>query len=307
MFCQSCGTKNPDGVRYCAGCGRPMLYPGNTATPAQMQTDVPRVPNITPQMRQKWKADVDAGVCRVFSSPLMLVAILFFTIAQALNVLSLTDKSEAMLLVEQYIGNLAGGADDLILLVQLVSLLPGLLMALALWLIWIGGQNPSGKSLQSTGLTIIYVIEVISCVLINMMFVLLLLSLVGAISAVNRFVGSSDGASVLLLLMFVVGIFALVNLYYFKIFSTISRVQNTLRKSTPDSGISGFVGVMCIVFGALSLLSGLFNGDWVALAQSVANILFGSLIFVYKGTMEQLERARRMDVFGAAPYQYPMW
>ena len=84
-------------------------------------------------------------------------------------------------------------------------------------------------------------------------------------------------------------------------------MQKTLRTSIPDSGVSSFLGVMCIILGAVTLLSGLVDGDWVALAQSVANILFGSLIFVYKGTMEQLERARRMDVFGAAPYQYPMW
>lgn len=329
MFCKDCGAQLGSNSHFCPNCGSAQAV----TPPAQPVTPPAQPANFADKVRATAK--------KVGSSPLFLIATICFTLVQLLGLLTLmptgnTFETYSDIFAEfGFVGlELLAALDDLSLVTDTISMIPGILIAIGLWITY--GTCVSRKTTVNTaGLTMIFVVNLvelaISCLALLAAAIPLAALLVGAD---QLFDAGEDFVEMIVLtfgLIFLV-VFAFVLVYYIKVCTTVSNGRNTLKTGVPNKRASRFVGVMCYISGALLFLSGigslfstgimsldsfyddslsyvlpstLFLSGISTLLTAATQILFGVLIFSYRSKMAVLETEERMNTFKTLSYAEP--
>ena len=330
MFCKECGTQLADNSRFCPQCGC-------------VQSVMPPAESVAPptQSPKSFGDKVISTAKKVGSSPIFLIATICFTAVQLLNLLSINSintlfQAYSDLFAEfgQYGWAMMEALNKLSSGISLVSMIPGFMVAAALWRIY--GSCASRKPTVNTfGLSVIFVINLVQMVF-ACLFLLGIFVLMGVLyfSADDLFGADAEMMEIFFLIMaaVVLVIFVCTLIYYSKICHSISNVRSTLKTGVPNKKVSRLVAIICFISGGSMVINGvdsLFSAGMTALGSlyeesvyyplasvftlsgisslltAVAMILFGVTIFSYRSKMKLLEAEERILSFQTLSYAEP--
>lgn len=349
MFCPRCGAQMAQGVRFCTNCGNalnqapaaPVYQPASQPAPRPAPQPVPQPAYYAPPVMQQpvrepsFADRVRDAVRKFGGSPLFLVVAICYTLVQLYSLLTIGSVGSSLYdtlypilrelgMSAREIRNMLSGIQDTSGIASLLGMIPGILIMSGLWAIY-GSSHSHTKKTGTAGLTMIQVVMILELIGIGIVMAIILLPLLVAIIEAGSH--SSDLASaamtgLMIAFVIVAAITAFVFVYYIKICTTISKVKNTLRTGVANRRVSGFVAVMCFIFGGITVISSFVGlipllesryvsssmlirgalGTLSSLLGAAAQILVGVLIFMYKSRMAQLEQG---DVPPAPVYAQP--
>lgn len=284
MFCSKCGAKNPDGVKSCTGCG---------AVLDQSQTPAPNMDG--------WEGEFRKSLQKMILSPLVLITIICYSVIQAFHVLAIVDLQDSIDAVYDGLGMNAYAMElispefyDVLKIAVLVWMLTGIVTAVGLWVVYVGAIGKSGKRVQTTGLSIVYVVQTGVYVLLNLALCYIIYMCIMFLSDWRQYHGRYTGIPIMefpMQFIILISVIVFLDVVYFKLLKSIRRARDTIYSAVPDEDISGLVGMMCMFFGALIGMAGVIG--WIefntlTVMQTVTNILFGFVIAQYKDKMYDL-------------------
>ena len=311
MFCPNCGAYLNDGTRFCSKCGSAQTV----ASPVQVRYAQPAPSPLAggnPRAEQ-----VRNAVRKLGGSPLFLIVCICYTLAQLIALVNLFVPNDLFAslypLLRQMgmsyrdIQDILAGASASSGIAGFLGMIPGILIMSGLWMVY-GTCISRNNRLGTGGLTMIQVINILYLVFFGLGILILLIVLLIAVAATGSLGGygndmaNAAGIGMLVAFFLIAGIAAFVFVYYIKILTTISKVKETIRTGIPNRKVSGFVAVVCFIFGGFSVLSGLISTAGLVFASlstiltilssllsGALMILIGVLIFLYKSKMRQLE------------------
>lgn len=161
MFCNACGHPNPDGSSFCSSCGKPI----NSISPApvRQQNSSPQFAAAssrngtanTQKTEDKRPAEIFSELFRrswreLATSPFALVLIITYSVSVLLSAIELQSLFEDLDGLTELLGVLSFFGSDLfekldtsLTLIQLLISTPGILTALALWLLYADARDLS--------------------------------------------------------------------------------------------------------------------------------------------------------------------
>ena len=294
MFCNQCGTEIIGSNRFCSNCGAAVQQV--TAAPASRPAAT--VPEKTwPEVfREGWRGFV--------ASPLVLVMIICFSVVQLLNLFTMDSAMDAL--------NILGGAGSSgmeaamnvitskLKNLGVLMLLPGILMAIGMWMVYIDSSNHSMEPIRTGGLTLIqtvFILELASLVFL-MIFALATLSTLESQLGISD---SSSASSVLSTLRTtIVVVLILVAVVFGLVITMLAKMRQTAVDCDPQgTGLVYAMGILTIISGVISVIS-LFSSDLTlaGVANCAYTLLLGIVLCKYKHVMEDLEYIYRTRDFG---------
>lgn len=247
-------------------------------------------------------AKVLETVKTVGTSPLFLIAVILFSVSVLLSFInSLIPSVQA----PEYISELADlfemfdmgdildelyeSAGSVSIVSAVTGIIPGALLVTGMWMTYTFLMR--GR-MQTSGLTMIKVIVIIDLVALSVVLGLVELILVFALTVASG-LGNADEAAIVIgvLIIVLAAAMALLIVYYAKLNKTINVVKSTVVTGIPSDRVSPYVAIFNFVSGGISALASLtsFNSGVLdaisSFCSSVAIILFGAVILVYRGRM----------------------
>lgn len=293
MYCPNCGGANAPTNNNCTHCGA--VLPAEHYTPSRVEvlsrrihTDAPAGMSLADHERL-----VHSRVREVATGPVFLVAMICYCASVLFQLIAFAETS----IVSQLSATLSqlgissselDGLGDFLTILQFICMLPGILTAAGLVMVFVSAQNAgSTGKISSSGLTIIHVLQIISLVLVSVVAGLGLLALFGALGAASDYYGVEDVISTTIFIYILIMGFSITYLSF--IVRSVSAAKRTLETGIADTGVSVFVGVMCCISGGFTILGMLSDGiDLASLLSGVATLLFGVVIFLYKSAMSSV-------------------
>ena len=263
------------------------------------------------------------------SSPMYLIAAIAYSVALALQLLVLDGGAVDM-------GQLMPGGSEIVYQIsqgigQLIGSVPSILIAIGLWLMYAQCVSDKEEAMRTGGLSLMKASTIVSLVL---MCIALGLALLGGLIVLILFsqlqgelvpyfeeligeeLGAAAGAIGVAFVAIVIGVVVLVAAVYIVYQAMVIKSINTVRKTAttgvPSDRVSGFVAVVNIIAGAISVIS--FLGgikDWqygfgavadslASICSGVAMILFGILLMNYRKEMRAIMRQQPVTLNPAA-------
>lgn len=335
MLCKDCGAQLAEDARFCPNCGS-----AQTVTPPAQTVTPPAEPvNIADKVRATAK--------KVGSSTAFLIATICLSFVQVLELFALTPTGGIFNIYNGIIPELSiinrnplATLENLSLATDIIGMIPGLLIILGLWITFFSCASRKFK-VNTSGLTLIFVVNLVQLVFTCLALLSALLTLVAIYAGEYKLLLDKDFIEAVTLTVGIVLliIFIFVLVYYIKLCTTISNIRSTLKTGVPNKKASRFVAIMCYIGGGICLLSGIF---WLlsagastlesiyadnaisgvlayvayisavtSLLTAVAQIIFGALIFTYRRKMKALEEEDRLTTFQtlshAEPYTAPVY
>lgn len=313
-FCQNCGTELTNDAAFCQNCGVPAHKEQQSAQPQPQPQPQPQY-NYVPQPRYTAAPATPAIAVlkKVASSPLCLTGIIAFTLTLVLNLINAMSVGNIINTIIGNLYNLAYSLDSYELyemlemitpyingglissgagIVSFFSMLPSILIAVGLWLIFAAAINKKTSGFSTTGLTIIKVITII-----NLVFCSIGYGLSGVILLIFACILAAEGipAALIIMLIFILifaGAVALSIIYYAKTIKSLNSAIGIAANTNISAYASSYVGVICwiaAITGLFSIITAFgFAGKLSALCSCVASACFGMLIFKFKGQMNML-------------------
>lgn len=334
MFCKDCGAQLADDARFCPHCGSAQAV----TPPAQTVTPPAEPVNIADKVRATAK--------KVGSSTAFLIATICLSFMQVLELFALTPTAGIFNMYNGIIPefsiinqNPLVCLENLSLATDIISMIPGLLIILGLWITFFSCASRKPQ-VNTSGLTMIFVVNLVQLVFTCLALLAAMIPLAVAYTDADAlsdtlFLADDDIIETIALAsgLVILVIFAFAVIYYIKICTTISNIRSTLKTGVPSKKVSRFVAIMCYISGAGCLLSGIFwllsagattleriyadnaiSGtlSYVAYISAVtslltaaAQIIFGALIFTYRRKMKTLEEEDRLTTFQTLSYAEP--
>ncbi len=179
----------------------------------------------------------------------------------------------------------------------ILSMLPTILVAVGMWMVFVSAKNRTAPSMKTSGLTMIKVINIINMVAVDIVYALLLIACIVGMVAAGSYAEEELTIVMAVVLILLIGIAVLVNLYYGKINKTINTMKSVITTGRPSDQVSGFIGVMCYISAVLSIISvisslvalsipGLLNNG----AMAVSLFCCGNIIFQFRNEMRRLSQ-----------------
>lgn len=166
-----------------------------------------------------------------------------------------------------------------------ISMLPSIVIAIGLWVTVSTGKNKHSNTMSTGGLTAISVIYIISLI-----FACLPVVLVTALFAIV--VAGAELPWWIILIPLV--ILAIIIVYYMLIIKSVSSCKRSIYSGQAIGNASALIGVLLFISGFFQIISGVLSivifglGYTVsAVLTAITNILFGVLIFKYRGIMNR--------------------
>lgn len=325
MFCKDCGAQLADDARFCPHCG-------------SAQAVTPPAETIAPPAEPVNTADkVRATAKKIGSSTAFLVATICLTFVQLLNVLCLSTAGNSFGaygdLFTMAGQEMLGSLESLSPVTDIVSMIPGILITLGLWITFFSCARRKAK-VNTSGLTVIFVVNLVQMVISCLVLLFSLIPLIAIYTGAYKLIIEEDlvetitlaAGSVLLI------IFVFVLIYYIKVCTTISNIRSTLKTGVPNKRVSRFVAIVCYIGGGILIMSGIssllsagvmsldgyydssfsytlpsyiFFSAISTLLTAAAQIIFGALIFTYRRKMVALEEEDRLTTFQTLSYAEP--
>ena len=164
----------------------------------------------------------------------------------------------------------------------LLGQLPGILVAIGLWMLYVSASDTSGAPLKTAGLSLIRGVQIFQLVVLGLMVLLLILSFFVMMAATGFYDMTSVIPVVLLFLVLVAVILGLVGFYYARLIATINGFRRTIWTGQAQGPVSLFVAVISALGGVLPLFGVLLGEVFASLASiggAVAGIAFAILLF----------------------------
>ena len=189
-----------------------------------------------------------------------------------------------------------------IMIISAVCVIPDIILAIGVWLIYSAAAKRSIRSIKTTGLTIIKVITIIKFV-ICMIFFAAMLIIFGFV-AVIIFTGSqgiisadteiSKAAAVIFLAVTAL-LCAVFVIYYVMLIKSLTTIKRTVSSGRPSAKVSVYVAVLSFLFAvcfAASVVAFLrLESIFMAISgglHAVSFILFGVFLLVYKSRLRSM-------------------
>lgn len=326
MFCSKCGAKLAEGTSFCPECGTPVNQQSTAASGTYSQNSANNgAPvyaynqhgsysyNGNPQRQTAANAAGNPlfGIIKSLgSSPLFAVCASLFTFSLLLSFwYAVGGQNQIVATVYRMIDQFGYGEYFLYYLNPIstainayafISLIPGILVAVGLWMTFASAHNKYQPSVKTAGLTIIKVINCInlvwSCVVLAAIEVLGVVSIVGIYSASHNTYDSYYGyyeKPSAYMIGFIVGLmiaFAVAFLFEILFLAKINKTINSIKDAAINGSVkklaSSYVAVMLIISAVFSLIgiAALLTAPVAALQSlitCVMNICFAVLIFSY--------------------------
>ncbi len=303
MWCDICGNPIQHGEAHCRYCGNAV---GNGRS--YQNTGTSRVQSLSAahSTSVKSKPPREAYLSRVRDvfgetarSGLYLAAVICYTLAALISLSTIQDGGslsvfydilEEMGISKRMLGDAFSGLEDMI---GLATLIPSILTAVSLWLIYAGGFADGEKRLCGVGLTMLTVLQIISLVAIIFSSFFCFGALFGACTELSQYrtsVAQEAQSALSTAVVVLMIIYAIVILVISKTLTTLTKMKAAAIDGVPESEVSSLVGVYCIISGVLTIFSLFYSFEVSILLQGVAMILFGIQLFTYKSTMMGMER-----------------
>ena len=312
MFCTNCGQACADNAAFCTNCGKKLTVNAVRPTSAQPAAPVPPAAPQPPRPVTQPVQPIAAGgpiqaLKRVATSPTYLTAAIALSAAALFaflqTILNHTNALDALydLLYEldleyllsdvYYYGYDAVSAGTVI--VTLISMIPALLVIAGVWMIFTAARDPYNSGMSTSGLTLLKVMQIIGLVGMCVAALAMVVVCVIIIGVVSQYRDAGPIVAVILFVMILfAALMALMIVYEIKIIQSIDAAKMTIDTGVVSGKISGFVGVMAIVFGGFAALSGLgqlFTSVYAGLSSlggATASIAFGMVLFAAKNELQ---------------------
>ncbi len=316
MFCSHCGKQVESG-KFCPYCGNP-LVPTVTQTEPVQQYPTYAPPYTQPVFGSPSSSRVYDTIRSLAASPLFLVAAIAFTLTIVASLIfsqftgtyiseAFQDLQQTMLDagldVQEIPGQLENAARGTGILGTAISMLPTILIAAGIWMVYAAAKNRS-KPMSADGLTLLRVMQIIELVFLCFgAFMMILVFVMVMALAANYSSGGSRGEEILshtapiiaIILVLALAIIVVAIVYMAKLIKTIKTMRDTVTTGVPSDKVSGFVAVILIIGAVIEILTGLSVlgfGGWPAtvlqLLNATCGICFGILILRYKKAMREL-------------------
>ena len=312
MFCTNCGQACADNAAFCTNCGKKLtvnaVRPTSAQPAAPVPPAVPQPPRPVTQPAQPIAAgDPIQALKRVATSPTYLTAAIALSAAALFaflqTILNHTNALDALydllyaldleyLLSDvYYYGYDAVSAGTVI--VTLISMIPALLVIAGVWMIFTAARDPYSNCMSTSGLSLLKVMQIIGLVGMCVAALAMVVVCVIIIGVVSQYRDAGPIVAVILFVMILfAALMALMIVYEIKIIQSIDAARTTIATGVVSGKISGFVGVMAIVFGGFAALSGLgqlFTSVYAGLSSlggATASIAFGMVLFAAKNELQ---------------------
>lgn len=326
MFCKDCGAQLADDARFCRHCG-------------SAQAVTPPTETITPPTEPDFADKVRATAKKLGSSTAFLVATICLTFVQLLGLFALTPTGGIFEMYHSIIPesliinrNPLASLENLSLAMDIIGMIPGLLIALGLWITFFSCARRKPK-VNTSGLTMIFVVNLVQMVVSCLVLLAALIPL-AAVYANTDFLASEDVIETIVLAVGLVILvaFVFVLVYYIKLCTTVSNIRSTLKTGVPNKKVSRFVAILCYISSGVLILSSIFSllsagivaldgyydeslsyalpseifcSAVTSLLTATAQIIFGALLFTYRRKMKALEAEERITAFQTLSYAEP--
>ena len=314
MFCTNCGKACADNAAFCTNCGKKLTVNAVRPTPAQPAAPVspaaPQPPRPAAQPAQPIPSDGPIqALKRVATSPTYLTAAIALSVASLFSFLQfifggvstidslydlLYDLDLEYLLDDVYYYGY-GSVSSTTVIGAFLAMIPTLLILAGVWMIFTAARDPYNSGMSTSGLTLLKVMQIISLVCGCIAAVTMTVVCVIIIGMIGQY---RDAGPIVALILFVLillaALMALMIVYEIKAIQSIDAAKATIATGVVSGKISGFVGVMAIVFGGFAALSGLgqlFTSVYAGLSSlggATASIAFGMVVFAAKNELQNV-------------------
>ena len=310
MICNSCGTQNPAGSEFCSNCGqkvsaaKPVQSPAKSAAPAVKKAKAPDKPaEVSPL--EEYRSKFRVSWRNMVSSPLGLVLILvfgafvfvgFFEINTVFNDLSTgnTDVKmyDAILYLFQVFGMKSlAHVDSLLSTLQVFCVMPGVIIAVGLGMIYADSRYPSKTYINTVGFSLIQgvMIALLSVLGIIMLGVIYSgFTVVFDVGVKEYMTSRMDLVSSLFLLAVVVAVLG--GICFFAV-GLLRGMKNTAEGYAPDHDcVMGMIVLSALAAGVIVIMmisSG--SASLFSLLSLVFCVLCGIALYFYKGFLSKME------------------
>lgn len=281
-FCPRCGAPTDETASFCAHCGAAFFQvsasPGFSAPPETAVVDQ--------------RASVLAVIRTLCRSPLFIAGAVAFCLSGIIDFVRTffvaSVSSAALVMLESLTGQPASDAMYLSPFSIALSLIPNVLIAAGLWMTY-AACDRRRPSIATNGLTMIRVVYII---------VLVFLCIIAAAALPIMLVAGGyglAGAMLAVTLFLLLGVIALLILFFAKVLSSLKTVRRSILSGTASDRVSTFVAVMLFVFagfGVLSLFLSLSDGAGIGLLSDICSVTmavcFALLIVRYQKAMREI-------------------
>lgn len=332
MFCKDCGGQLAPDARFCPNCGsaQPVTPPVETTAPDAEPCFADKVRNTSKKIGSS-TAFLIATICLSFVHLIELFALMptggiFDMWGGIIPEFAIMNQNPLTTL------------ENLSLATDFISIIPGILITLGLWITFFSCASRKPK-VNTAGLTVIFVVNlaqmVLSCLALLAALIPLAFVYTGADALADTLFLADDIVETVVLAagLIFLAIFAFILIYYIKICTTVSNIRSTLQTGVPNKKASRLVAILCYIGGGICLLSGIFwllsagattlesiyadnalagSLSYVAFLSAVtslltaaAQIIFGALIFTYRRKMKALEEEDRLITFQTLSHAEP--
>ena len=304
MKCMKCGTENSAGSKFCFNCGNPFI-PAQEKAPEEAAPEKPayqsmnqygqsagqfygRNPNANnmsggASMHQAGSNRPSAAALMLLremaTSILFFVAIICYSLQLLFNIIAsgsaVSGAANSILYTSglgQYLpGNFSRyiyAASGASVFITLLISIPGILIAVGLWMIFVNGLKKHTEDFKATGFKIIWVVELISLIIgmLAMAIVLILMFVaVASVSKASSYMGDygsyADASMGILLvaIIFIIALAAFFVIYSLKILQAIKAGQELAMYGKTERAFSMLVIVLLFISGGFSALSALMS------------------------------------------------
>ncbi|MBR6230381.1 MAG: zinc ribbon domain-containing protein [Lachnospiraceae bacterium] len=303
MFCENCGSAIKDGAKFCGRCGAPvkMKSAADAAQPAAAAAPVPYPENAAGNTRingtyynednseSRPAGRLQSFVAGVASSKLFLAATILFTAVLVINLLSsimtasvggnvILGILDEVLYQAGYSFNDIGGlgmvssvvdwASAGTIVASVISMIPSILIAIGLWLIFASAKSSRGTSVKPAGFTIIKVIYLIFFWIMIVIGAIAIIMFILAIVLTADYSGAAAAAFIVALVLIAV-IVALTCLYCSKIAKMLTSAREVGTGASDSLMVSTYVQVLTWIAGICLAISAIASIGSMGLLSSL--------------------------------------
>lgn len=311
MFCNQCGSPNPDNSKFCSSCGQPiqkieMKAPvepvapqpekpaeakpvqETKAPPVSENTNKTAIPKSNYQKKVETKEEFSRRFCtewRSFmTSPMVVATLITYTVFAVTILIGAATITDALFEFDGVFFSL-DNTDGLYFVLFIAIIAPAILFGAGLWMIFYDAYDQSSRPINITGLqiikgTLVGVLSV-SCFALFIAFIASLAT--DDFSSGFSFVDYDSVMSVVILV-------ALITAFYVFTFKLLNNIMGIAEYCIPDTSYLISYAIALIVAAGLELVVMLSSGFNVIMLLSCAvAILFGMTLLFFREFMLNLK------------------
>ncbi|MBQ9762159.1 MAG: zinc ribbon domain-containing protein [Oscillospiraceae bacterium] len=293
MFCSNCGERIAGHGRFCASCGASVT--GEIAKEPPMAASILNpVPERLPET-QSWGERFRTGWRAMTKSPLYLVFVVCFTLVQLMNLVAMDSALDSTFAVADFLDgegarifNEVGAALDAM---QFIIVLPGVLMAVGFWLIYIDSFSSPLEPIKTAGLYVILGVYIVNLCGVILMW----LMLNSGVSDLRNQLGTYIPDELESVFSTVKGTIFIVCLIAAAYNVLVIVAVSKMRQSADDcecvgASLAMAVGILSILSAIASVLGMLMSEfSFGGLLGCGSSALLGAVLITYKNGMDELE------------------